>query len=146
MFIDAQDDRRAADIGLVGIGLARIDPAAALGVLDALDRLADILDPDRRTLAIGDDLVVPVGGIGHLIVGVDRRAAGGADQIALGRVDGVGDQLLADGVQLKTERRRLARIDLHADGGLLLALDIHLADAGEAGDLLAQDAVGIVAD
>jgi hypothetical protein len=38
-------------------------PCASIEILRSIDRLADVLDPDRRAVAIGDDHVVVVRGL-----------------------------------------------------------------------------------
>ncbi len=52
----------------------------------------------------------------------------------------------ADLIELQAERRRLAWIDLDADGRLARAAEVHLAHAFHARQLLADDVVGVVAD
>ena len=54
--------------------LCRCAHAALLGVLRAGDGVADVADANRRAVAIGDDDVVVVVGLGQLIVGGDGEA------------------------------------------------------------------------
>ena len=56
------------------------------------------------------------------------------------------DDLGAHRVDLKAARSDLARIEPDADGRLLLAADVDETDAGDAGDLLREDHVGIIID
>ena len=98
-------------------------PGGLLGVLRAGDGLADVAHAQRRAVAVGDDHVVPGVGDGELVVGVDGVAAHLAVDAALGRVDGRDRQLGAHVLQRQVLGHQLGRIELDADGRLLLAAD-----------------------
>ena len=121
--------------------------AASCVFSGAVDGLADVADAHRRAVAIGDDDVVPGGGLEQLVVVVDREAARRAVDAALGRVDVVALAMHAAHVlEREAERGELRRVDLDADRRLLLAADADLADAGDLADLLRQHGVGVVVD
>ncbi len=123
-----------------------VHPGDLLGVFRPVDGLADILDLDRRAVPIGDHRLVPRGGLEQLIVGIDGEVARIPVQRALRRIDGE----IADGVahvfQAEIHIGQLGRIDLDADGRLLLAGDGDDADTGHAADLLRHDSVGEIVD
>ena len=100
-----------------------VGPGRLLGVLRAGDGLADIADPQRTAIAIGDDDVVPVLGLQQLVVGVDRVGARRAVDIALRAVDRRDRDLAADVLQRQALGDQFRRIDLDADRRLLLAAD-----------------------
>ena len=60
-----------------------VGPGGLLGVFRSGDGLADVANPQRAAVAIGDDDVVPVLRRGQLVVGVDRVGARLAVDIAL---------------------------------------------------------------
>ena len=100
-----------------------VGPGRLLGVFRPGDGLADVADPQRAAVAVGDDDVVPVLGIEHLVVGVDRVGAGIAVDIALRAVDRGDRDLAADVFQRQALGDQFGRIDLDADRRLLLAAD-----------------------
>ena len=123
-----------------------VGPGHLLGVLGPGDRGSDVANPQWTAVAIGDDDVVPVLGLQQLIVGIDGVAAGTAIHIALGIVDGRYGELVADVLQRQSLGDQFGRIDLDADGGLLLAADGDLRHAGDLADLLRHLVVGVVID
>ena len=66
--------------------------AANMAYRLGVDNVAQILDADRCTVAIGDDHVAELRGVEQLIVGVDRKALLVVFQNALRPVDGRADQ------------------------------------------------------
>ena len=64
--------------------------------------------------------------------------------LPLGAVDGRDRQLRAHVLQREVLGHQLGRIELDADGGLLLAADGDLADAGNLADLLRELGIGVV--
>ena len=100
----------------------------------------------RTAIAISDDDVVPVLGLGELVVGVDRVGALRPVDIALGAVDRGDRDLAAHVLQRQALGDEFRRVDLDADGGLLLAADEDLRDARELADLLGELGVDGVAD
>src|SRR6185312_15314623 len=125
--------------GLQGRVLARrpgFGPRAGLVVLDVGDGPADVPDPHRGAGLVGDDQVVPGLGVEHLVVGVDGDRLPRADEVALGRVHGIGADGGADGIELQAQARHLARVDLDADRGPLQTADVDLADAVDVRELL----------
>ena len=121
-------------------------PSRDVDIFRSLDRLAHVLDPDRGPIAIGDDHVVIVRCLGELIVGGDGEAAIGAVERALGGVGGGSADHAANVLQRQALARELGGVDLHPDGGFLLAADRHLRDAGNLGYLLRQNRIGEVID
>ena len=110
--------------------------AACLASSGPGDGLADVANPQRAAVAIGDDDVVPVLRSRQLVVGVDGVGARRAVDVALGAVDGGDRDLAADVLQRQALGDELRRIDLDADRRLLLAADDDLGDAGDLADLL----------
>ena len=123
-----------------------IGPGADMGVLRRIDRDADILDANRRAMAIGDDDVIPGRGLENLIVGIDGEALMRPVEHALGRIDRRIGDYHAHVLKAEAEVSELRRIDLDTDGRLLLADDEHLADAGELAQLLGDDVLSIIID
>ncbi|MGY4459699.1 hypothetical protein ACVWYI_003659 [Bradyrhizobium sp. LB13.1] len=123
-----------------------IGPGRLLGVFSAADRLADVADSQGTAIAIGDDDVVPVLGLGQLVVGVDRVGALRAVDIAFGAVDRGDRDLAAHVLHRQALGDEFRRIDLDADGRFLLAADEHLRDARELADLLGELGIDRVAD
>ena len=122
-----------------------VGPGRLLGVFRTGNGLADIADPQRPTVAIGDDDVVPVLRIQQLVVGIDGVGAGSAVDIALRAVDG-GDRNLAPHIlQRQALGDELGRVDLDADRRFLLAADDDLGNAGDLADLLRELGVDGVA-
>src|SRR6185295_9395124 len=99
------------------------------GILGARNRFTDVAYTHRRAVAIGDDDVVPGGGVLQLIVGVDGEAARRPVDVALRPVDGRDRQRHAHLFQRHPARIKLRRVNLYANGRLLLAADGYLADA-----------------
>jgi hypothetical protein len=90
---------------------------ACFSVLGTGDRLSDVADAQRRTVAIGDDDVVPVVGRGELVVGVDGVAVAAAVDAALRVVDRGEGELRAHVLQRQALGHELRRIDLDPHGG-----------------------------
>ena len=118
--------------------------APELAVLGAVDDGGDVLQPHRRTVAIGDHQVEVLLGIGDLVVGVDRRGLRRPVEIALRRVDVGVAECGAQIVDIQAVGGQRPRIDLHAHRRPLAAADADQADAGLLGDLLRQPRVGDV--
>ena len=118
-----------------------------LTVLRAVDRVADVLDPHRRAVAIGDDHVVIVGRLGELIVGGDGEALRVAPlSVPLAALVVAEASTPRTSSSVRPLVGELGGIDLHADRGLLLAADRDLRHAGDLRDLLREDGVGVVVD
>ena len=113
-----------------------VGPGGLLHVFGPGDGPADVANPQRSAVAIGDDDVVPVLGVQQLVVGVDRVGARRAVDIALRAVDGGDRDLVADVFQLQALGHQFRGVDLDPDRGLLLAADEHLGDARNLADLL----------
>ena len=133
--LDVEDDRR----GLV-------HPGGLLGVLDAVHDVGDVVQHDRRAVAVGDDDVLVVGAGDQLIVGVDLVVLAGPVEVALGLVDAGGDQRGAQIFQVDAIGRQLRRIGLDAHRRLLAAADADQADAAELRDLGRQARVDQILD
>ena len=121
------------DAGLVVL-IGRDGPVDRLG-----HRLADVAHPDGRAVAIGEDDVVELVGLGDLVVGGDREAELVGVDRALGGVGGGGDEDAADLLQREAAGGELGRIDLDADRRRAVAEDRDLGDAGHLRDLLGEE-------
>ncbi len=84
-------------------------------------RLADVPQPDGGPVAIGEDQVVVVPGLEELVVGLQQVGLVRAVELPLGLVHGRGAERGADLFEVEAGRRDLRRVDLHPDGGVLLA-------------------------
>ena len=102
-------------------------------------RLANIAHPDRRTIAVGEDDVVEVVGLGDLVVGGDREAELVGVDRAFGRVGGRSDQRVAGLLERHAAGGKLGRIELDADRRGSVAEDRDLGDAGHLRDLLGEE-------
>ncbi len=105
-----------------------VGPGRLFGVFWPGDGLANVANPQRPAVAVGDDDVVPVLGFQQLIVGVDGIGAGGAVDVALRTVDGGDRDLAAHVLHREALGDELGRIDLDTNGGLLLPADDDLRD------------------
>ena len=139
----------------VGAGLALdrqndrpllVEPGGNQLVLSRADGVADIADADRRPVAIGDDQVVVFVGLEQLIVGIERVGLARAVERAFRKVDIGLAEHRAHILEIDAARRQRLRIDLHADGRLLLTSDADEADSGYLRDLLQQDILRIGVD
>ena len=110
------------------------------------DRLADVAHPQRGAVAVGDDDVVPVRRPDELIVGVDREGARSAVDRALGLGQRRDRERRAHILERQPFGDEFGGIELDANGGLLLAADAHLGDAGDLTDLLGELGLDIVVD
>ena len=110
------------------------------------DCASDIADPHRRAVAVRDDHVVELLGVGDLVVGVDRETRPRRRQRAFRGVGRCGHQRAADVFQRQPARGELCRIDLHPDRRSLLAAERNLSDARDLRDLLGEIAVGVFVD
>ena len=106
-----------------------IGPGGLLRVLRAGHRLTDIAHPQRTAIAVGDDDVIPILGLRQLIVGVNREGACRAVDRALWAVHRRNRKRRAHVLERQAFRHELGRVELDADGGLLLTADEHLGDA-----------------
>ena len=123
-----------------------VGPGRLLGVFRSRHRLADVADPQRAAVAVGNDDVVPVLGVQHLVVGVDRVGAFLAVDVALGTIDRGDRDLVADILEREALGHQFRRIDLDADRRLLLAANRDLRHAGNLTDLLGELGVDGIAD
>ena len=121
-------------------------PSGQLRVLRSVDGAPDVADADRGPLPVGDDDIVVTGRFGQLIIVVDREAAIGGVDAALGGIDGGVDEHAADVLEAHPHRGELARVDLHPDRRLLLAADRDLPDTRDLAHLLGEDVLRIVVD
>ncbi len=139
----------------VGVGLAlhgeqnaarAVVPARLAVVLDAVDRLGDVLQSHRRAVAIGDDQILVLRGVGKLTVGLKGEGLLRPHQRA-DRSRGIGG---GDGALQIVERHALGGerlgIGLDADGEFLLPEDQHLADAAQRRKPLRDQGLGIFID
>ncbi len=64
-----------------------LNQAPVRAFCDAVDDLADVVEPHRRAVAIGDDDVAKAGGVEELVVGVEGDGLVRALEVALRPVD-----------------------------------------------------------
>ena len=121
-------------------------PGRLLCVLGSGHRPADVAYAQRRAVAVGDDHIVPGVGDNELVVGVNRIAAEFAVDVAFRRVDGRDRKLGAHVFERQVLRDEFRRVDLDANGGLLLAAYRNQANPGDLADLLGNLGIGIVVD
>jgi hypothetical protein len=110
------------------------------------DRAADVADPHRRAVLVGDDDVVPRRGIEHLAVVVDRESPGLPVDGSLWAHRGGVDDYPAQILEREAEGSDLRRVDLDAHGRLLLAADFHIGNTGDLADVLVEDVLGVIVD
>ena len=136
----------------VGVGLALdrqhdgalvVEPGGDLVVFDAVDHAGDLVELDRRAVAIGHNHVAIVGRMRHRAGGSQRHALLRSGQNADRRARiGLGDDA-AHFFERDIARGRLGRIDLDADREFLRAIDKHLRDARQLRDLRRQNGLGV---
>ena len=127
-------------------GALAVDPGRLPDILDAVDRLADVADVHRRTVAIRDDDRLERGGVEQLVGGIERQRLSGAIERALGGIDRRGPDRSADVLQAYAHRRRHRRVDLNPHRRLLLTMIVDLADTGDARDARRQVILDVVVD
>ena len=134
----------------VGAGLALhvenhrrrlVHPGRLLGVLHAVHDVGDVVQKDRRIVAIGNDHIFIVAAGDQLIVGVDLVILTGTVEVAFGLVDAGEDQGGAHVFQIDPVGLQLRRIHLDAHRRLLAAADADQAHPVELGDLRRQAGV-----
>ncbi|HJX21645.1 MAG TPA: hypothetical protein VJ454_11690, partial [Steroidobacteraceae bacterium] len=113
-------------------------------ILRAFDRLAQIANPDRPAVAIGDDDIVVFLGFLQLIIGRDGEALVPAVDIALGRVRRGERDRSTDVLECQPVGLQLGRIDLDAHRRLLFAPDHDLRHTVDLGNLLSRHRIGQV--
>ncbi len=118
-----------------------VHPGAELVVLGAIHDIADIAEPDRRTVLVGDDQRFVIARIPDLVVGVDGVGAHRAVEIALRRVDIGIAKRGAQVVDVEPVGRELADIGADAHCRPLAAADADKPDTGKLGDLLREAGV-----
>src|SRR6266478_2150383 len=123
-----------------------VEPGGNQLVLSQADGVADIAYADRRAVAIGDDQVVVLVGLEQLIVGIERIGLARTVERAFRKVDIGLAEYRAHILEVDAACCQRLRIDLHADGRLLLTSDAHEADPGNLRDLLQQDVLRIGVD
>ena len=109
-------------------------PSRLANGLHAFDGLAEIADPHRCAVAIGHDDRIEGRGVEDLIGGVQRQRLLGAIERAFRSVYCCCNDRAADIFEADTHRGGDRRVDLHADGRLLLAVVIDQSDTWNARD------------
>ena len=110
------------------------------------DRAADIADPDRRAVAVGEDDFFERFGIGDLVIGLDGEARLGASSESPSARRSGSHQCAADFFERQSARGELGGIDLDPDRRSLLAADSDLGDARHLRDLLGEIVVSVLVD
>ncbi len=148
--LDAVDD-----LDDVGAGLALdvdqhrrqlVGPGQQAAVLGAVDDVGDVLQADRRAVAVGDDQFLVGLGRAQLIVGVEGERPLRPVEAALGLVDVGGGDDRADALQVEAVRGQRLRVGLDAHGRPLAAGDADQADAGQLRQLLRHARIDQVVD
>src|SRR6202030_1926220 len=133
--LDRQDDRPLL-----------VEPGGNQLVLPGTDGAADIAYADRRPVAIGDDQVCVLVGLEQLIVGIQREGLARAVERAFRKIDIGLAEHRAHILEVDAAIRQRLRIDLYADGRLLLTSDADEADAGYLRELLQQNILRVGVD
>ena len=123
-----------------------VEPAGNQLVLSRTDGAADIAYADRRAVAIGDDQIGVLLGLEQLIVGIERVGLARAVERAFREIDIRLAEHRAHILEVDAASRQRLRIDLYADGRLLLPADADEADAGYLRDFLQQDILRVGVD
>ena len=139
----------------VGAGLAgqndrdarfAVDQAGVAQVLDRIEDLGDVGEPDRRAVAVGDHEIAILVGVRRLIVGVDLIVVVVVLDRAL-RAVGVGrGERRADVLEPDAVVKDRAGIDLDAHRRQGGARDVDLADAGKLRQPLLEDVGGKIVE
>src|SRR5207237_9619606 len=116
-----------------------VEPGGNQLVLSQADGVADIAYADRRAIAIGDDQVVVLFRVEQLIVGVKRVGLARAVERTFRKVDIGLAKRRPHVLEVDAAGRQRFRIELHANGGLLLTADTHETNSGYLRYLLQQD-------
>ena len=119
-------------------GRRLVHPGAELVVLGPIDDVADIAEPDRRAVLVGDDQRAVVACIPDLVVGVDGVGAHRPVEIALRRVDIRVAERRAQIVDVQSVGGEFADIGANTHRGPLAAADADKSDARKLGYLLRQ--------
>ena len=112
-----------------------VQPRRLADVLDAGYGAAEVADPHRRAVAVGDDDGVESRSIENLIGRVERHRLLRAVERAFRNIDGGGDDRSADVFEGHPHGRSDHRVDLNADRRLLLAVIVDEPDPGDARNL-----------
>ena len=80
-----------------------LEPGRLFGILDAVDRIADVAQQHRRAVAIGDHRVLIGIGVKQLVVGVDLERLSRTVQRSLGIVGGGGGDAAANIIERHAE-------------------------------------------
>src|SRR6202043_2819274 len=115
-----------------------VGPGGLLYVFRPGHRRADVADSQRAPVAVGDDDVVPVLWVQHLIVGVNRIGAGDAVDVPLRTVNRRNRDLISDVLQRQALGDQLRGVDLNPNRRLLLAADKYLRHTRDLADLLRE--------
>src|SRR5262249_31764536 len=98
------------------------------------DGLAEVANPHRRAVAVGNDDGIEGFGVENLIGGVERQRLLGTIERTLWRIDGRGPDCATDIFEADAHRRRDRRVDLDTNGRLLLTMVVDQSDTGDAGN------------
>ena len=127
------------DLGRLGS-----EPGAGAGVSRAVDHGRDVPELDRRAVAVGDDDLAELVGLGQLLVDVEWKLRAAAFEIA-GRLErALGIEGRADLREPQSPRRERFGIEPHLHGGLSLPGDDHLADARHPRERLAEKEIRVL--
>jgi hypothetical protein len=113
------------------LALRRVVPRSRMRVFGAVDYVAELAQPDGRSVPVRDHHVPEFGGVHELPGCLQRERAMRSDDIAGRHVDVPGAQRVLDLVDADLARGERMRIKLHVDGVLLAAEHLHLGDAAD---------------
>ncbi|MND44846.1 hypothetical protein D3C80_356950 [compost metagenome] len=120
-------------------------PGFDVGVFGTVDDLGDVLEVDRRAVAVGDDQLGIFVGVKQLVIGCQGRNAAFTIQCAFGQVQaGLLDRLAQVG-QGQAEGGEFFRLGLDADRRAQLAGNVDQADPIDLTQLPGQQGFGVVA-
>ncbi len=123
-----------------------VEPRGGALVLDAVDDVAQLAQPHRRAVAVGDDHVLVLVGGHQLTGGLQREGLVRSDDRAGRHVDVPVAQRRFDFVDADLPRRERVRIELRVHGVFLAAEHLHLRDAADHRDALGDARLGVLVE
>ena len=123
-------------------GRLPVGPSPQLRVLCGIDGPRYVANADRTAIPIRDNLIVPRFGGQKLVVVIDRESSRCSLNCPLGCIRACRGDRGADVFERQPKSGELVRIDLNANGRLLLSEDQDLPYARNLADALEQDVLG----
>ena len=123
-----------------------VEPRRVLVVLDVVEDVGDLVEPDRGAVPVRDHDRLERVGVHQLSAGLDVVGRRRAEQLSGRHVDVPVLQRLVHFVEADALGVQLVRIDLHADRVLLRALHLHLRHAADHRDARRDHRLGVVVE